>query len=101
MHPACEWATSKPADTITGFIQDLRTNASQYQDKMRASSLNVTDSDAFYTDRRYYGQRTRHMNRNQGFRQPIRRSNLKCYVCKKLGCFSTKHTQDERDAARR
>ena len=43
-HPACEWATSKPATTSAGLIQDLRTNVSQYQDKNQdASSINFTD----------------------------------------------------------
>ena len=99
-HPACEWATAKPSSTIPRLIEDLRSNVGQYHDKMGASGQHQTapNNDSFYTDRRYHGQRSRTPFRTRNNRIL---KDKRCYVCRKLGCFSTKHSKEEREAARR
>ncbi|EED15963.1 hypothetical protein TSTA_010790 [Talaromyces stipitatus ATCC 10500] len=104
-HPSCDWATAQPPSTLTGLIQSLRTNVGQYQDRKQVVAQNRTESkpvDTYYTDRRYHKFRSKSPYRNRRtrkFRDP--RRNKRCYVCNKIGCYSTKHTQEERDEAKK
>lgn len=61
--------------------------------------------DSYYTDRHYRGrgkrfdsQSSRRFDTGQGS-SGRREWKKKCYVCGKLGCFSTKHPQEDRDRA--
>jgi hypothetical protein len=69
---------------------------------------NATDSDIHMVDRRYKGTDNRPYNREQrngrdhGQKNSDRYKNEKrCFVCRKQGCWSTKHTREERDKARK
>jgi hypothetical protein len=50
--PACEYACCKPAETLSGFINDLQSSI-HVHDKKKGSST------TFFTDRRYYHQNHR------------------------------------------
>ncbi|POS84768.1 hypothetical protein EPUL_002736, partial [Erysiphe pulchra] len=52
----------------------------------------------FFTDRRFQGQRNRHTNHSyKGTSQDnIRNKNQICFVRRKEGCWSTRHTEQER-----
>eukprot|EP00171_Calliarthron_tuberculosum_P004960 IDg4960t1 len=73
---ACKLAIQKPALTVQGVIADLQSSVQTI-----ANPLPTLNSNAMLIDR---NMRTK-------------KSNLKrCYVCHKLGCFSTKHPYAER-----
>ena len=101
-HPACDWATATPSPTVEGLIQNLRTNVASYEDKQQLRNDTSNAADTFYTDRRYHNHardRSPYRNRRtQRFRTV--RKDQRCYVCHKKGCYSTKHSQEERDEAK-
>lgn len=117
---ACRFACSKPANTSMGLVNDLRSSilayeASHPQTVTQALVNNHTTQETFFTDRRYHkksnfkptsvrntinvrpqrttGQPSSIYNRNG--------ANKKCFVCKQPGCWSTKHTQEERDQSKK
>lgn len=72
---SCRLARQKPASTVEGIIADLYTSISTYQSPdLQIPSANLVD---------------RH-------RRGPTNSNKKCFVCKRTGCWSTKHTREER-----
>jgi hypothetical protein len=85
---ACVYACLKPAPTLEGVCSDLQSSIIAYK-RTRESKW---QSQAFYTDRKY-----RHNNRyrdksNDNFKK-------RCLVCKKEGCWSTNHPENERKEA--
>jgi len=108
--PACHAATGKPSPTITGLIEDLRSSISQYEDTKQAAAQHPTE--AYYTDRHYHRRQSRSPYRGRSPRQNQQqysdrrrrssswnRSPKICNVCKKVGCWSTNHTPEEREKA--
>jgi hypothetical protein len=100
---ACQYACFKPSDSLADLINDLRSSIVTYQ---KANSANSTETfETFFTDRRYHknfsprtGNSTPSTPRtNQDRRYPPKK---KCFVCHKEGCWSTKHSKDERETAR-
>ena len=73
---ACRLAYQKPADTLQGIISDLHSSLATFY----AKNINAT-SNAFFIDRKFHN-RSKHKK--------------KCFVCKKLGCWSTNHPKEER-----
>ncbi|KAE8550702.1 hypothetical protein EYB25_003641 [Talaromyces marneffei] len=115
-HPACEWATAKPALTVPGLIQDLQSNVRQYERKQQSNAHGIN-----FTDRRYNTRqpsRSPHRNRSSyargrsqergqqryPSRSPRRHgrddAQKTCFVCGRPNCWSTNHTDEERTAAR-
>ena len=113
----CKYACYKPADTVAGLINDLRSSIATYEASNPPGSTQAfitdlqnpqTDSDAYFTDRRYRQQHphrpgpTRNPRSNSRTKAyPRRRTNQKCFVCGKEGCWSTRHTQEERDRSKK
>ena len=116
----CKYACYKPADTLAGLINDLRSSIVTYEVSNPPGSTQAfatdiqypqypqTDSDAYFTDRRYRQQHpyrtssTRNPRSNSHTKvYPRRRTSQKCFVCGKEGCWSTRHTQEERDKSRK
>lgn len=114
--PACQYACFKPADTMAGLINDLRSSIVTYKES------HPEDSQAFFTDRRYYKQQhsrpslslnSRLLSNSRpssNVRPPPNtrpqsgyqsRQNKSCFVCQKGGCWSSRHTQEEREEAKR
>ena len=95
--PACQYACFKPADSLAGLINNLRSSIITY------TQANPT-SEAFFTDRRYHKQyqtpplayARKDRGDNQRNNQP-RVKKKRCFVCNKEGCWSSKHTREERE----
>jgi hypothetical protein len=123
--PECNLALFKPAPTFEGLCADLRAaiatatrtreTAAFYQQE-----ISQLEYDQHFTDRTFGGQAKRYPPKpvtapvRSNFSRPAQqlsfaprsqysnRSNStiqKCYVCKKPGCWSTKHTDQERKDA--
>ena len=125
-HPACSIACSIPANNSATLVNSLRSNIVTWetQNKRQPVAYFQEDPDEqFFTDRRYHSNRSPETQRyNQGrpyrgppnnqYRQnsqqrqpyPNKQSQAhrtkKCFVCQKDNCWSTRHTQEERDKAR-
>jgi hypothetical protein len=94
---ACVYACLKPAPTLEGVCSDLQSSITAYKRIQESKS----SSEAFYTDRKYHtgprppnrfdGQDNRYQGKcnNNNFQK-------RCLVCKKEGCWSTKHPEKER-----
>lgn len=94
--PACQYACFKPADSLAGLINDLRSSIITY------TKANPTE--AIFTGRRYHKfGRKRCDNFQSSWSRPTRPYNRKkkCFVCLKEGCWSSKHTREERDESRK
>ena len=97
--PACQYACFKPSDSLAGLINDLRSSIITFE------KSNNENSQAFFTDRRYHRQyprssSSRPFNRHQSPSQHIT-TKKRCFVCNREGCWSSKHSQDERDESRK
>jgi hypothetical protein len=98
--PACEYACFKPSDSLSGLINDLQSSITTYE-KTRPPD----PPSAFFTDRRFHRKEPRFSRFPSRF--PPRpstyqkRQQKRCFVCKKEGCWSTKHTEEEREDSRK
>ncbi|KLU93222.1 hypothetical protein MAPG_12159, partial [Magnaporthiopsis poae ATCC 64411] len=122
-----EHALMTQKGTCEALFADLRASLQVTMDRQGSSSyiMDGGSHDVNYTDRRYVNnQRNRNSNapyrgtgqtrfqpRGTGY-QPRAQNSLQkpsprprtvksCYVCKQPGCWSTKHSQQERDEARK
>ena len=101
-HPACNVAYFRPSLALPGLINNIHASISSYEKTKRAES----NSSTFFTDRQYHGpssnndrQRPNNTSHPQQFAQGNEKSDekmKKCFVCRKEGCWSTKHTEEER-----
>ena len=115
--PELEQAMVEPAAPGERLFQSLRSALDQYIKKNPARQFVQSEEgdEAFYTDRRYksnrqrFDQPTRHSGGNGNGRDNTRYgrqhgnrndNRKKCFVCAKEGCWSTKHTFEERKRAR-
>ena len=103
--PVCRFACYKPSDSVTGLINDIRSSILTFN--------KAQQTETFFTDRRFHGGNRPHNNnrntsrpryqyqpRSRGRYGRYDRARKACFVCKKEGCWSTNHTQEERDAQR-
>ncbi|KAL3713545.1 hypothetical protein TMatcc_002248 [Talaromyces marneffei ATCC 18224] len=86
--PACHAATGKPSLTIAGLIEDLRSNRRYHRRQSRSPYRGRSP----YQNQQQYGDRRRRSS-------SWNRSPKTCNVCKKVGCWSTNHTPEEREKA--
>src|SRR6266480_1542147 len=89
--PAYRYACYRPSDSLTGLINDLRSSITTYE-KSRSES-----SQTFLTDQRYHSLNHDHDRQ----RSQSRYRKKRCFVCNKEGCWSTKHTKEEREESKR
>jgi hypothetical protein len=103
----CSFACFKPASTFEGLCAELRASiatASRVATSQKSSFNNELDSQ-FYTDRRYHGgsrfrqtdQRQSYPRRDNQYPQGGGNKGKKCFVCKKEGCWSNRHSKEEQD----
>jgi hypothetical protein len=117
-HKACRFACCKPAITVTGLISELRTSITAYEASRPQEPQvftthpqddpqdDLNDSEIYFTDRQYH---RRHQQPPRVRRYPSNISNRpyrpsktnKCFVCDKVGCWSSNHTQEERNESRK
>src|SRR6266516_285391 len=101
--PACQYACFKPSDSLAGLLNDLRSSIATFE---KSHSENTQ---TFFTDRRYHKhprplsfRSFRSFNRNQPSLSGRHTSSKKrCFVCNKEGCWSSKHSREERDESRK
>ena len=106
--PACQLACYKHSPTLADQITDLHTAINAYEKSHKSG----TGTENFFTDRRYH----RGSNNDRKFqprqsssrvlipyqsrsRPPTNSRKKKCFVCGKEGCWSTNHTDKEKDEA--
>jgi hypothetical protein len=112
---ACSYACYKPAETLPGLINDLQSSIDTYEKANKTTApayptnTDEDDCETFYTDRRYQrsgGQRSTLPHHPSRFQPSLSRpqypprfstSTKRCFVCKKEGCWSTKHPEAERE----
>ncbi|RKF84379.1 hypothetical protein GcM1_096004, partial [Golovinomyces cichoracearum] len=91
----CELACFKPAPTFEGLIIDLRASTAL---KSESKDVENKEPQIYYTDRRYKSRPTRN------YQTPYDKNNSeksrKCFICKKSNCWSSKHTDEEREKHR-
>ncbi|KHJ31346.1 hypothetical protein EV44_g3357 [Erysiphe necator] len=109
-HPACLIGCSMPATSTNILINNLRlsinnhvaVSRSQEQSQFNQSSdVNTNENNQnYFIDRRYHSNPS--YNRNQFSRQNgfSRNKSKRCFICRKEGCWSTRHTADERNKAK-
>ena len=114
--PACDFACFKLASDLPSFINSLQSLVKTYE----ASHLPVApmfmatddndDGEVYYTNRRFYRNdrgSSRYSRFNRNLRsQPSRFRNSRlqpkrCFVYKKEGCQSTKHTEEEQEESKK
>ena len=115
-HPALANGLTNPPMDASGLVNNLYTSIVNYEAVHKPTSTQQTyiqsdvedDSELFFTDRQYrknmsgfrpcpclYGK-----SNNISYTTPYRRRK-KCFVCGKEGCWSTSHTQQERDFSKK
>ena len=102
-HAACRIAVSDPPTTLGELINKLQSAITTYE---REQQLQSSNSDVYYTDRRYRSDSQNkyrgqpYRSRSQYPRSRYSSNNRSCFICKKEGCRSWKHTPQEQDEER-
>ncbi|RKF87932.1 hypothetical protein GcM1_084004 [Golovinomyces cichoracearum] len=91
----CELACFKPAPTLEGLIIDLRASITL---KNESKYVENKEPQIYYTDRRYKSRPTR--NYQTPYEKDSSGESRKCFFCKKINCWSSKHTDEEREKHR-
>ncbi|RKF64812.1 hypothetical protein OnM2_016072 [Erysiphe neolycopersici] len=89
---ACAYACLKPSSSLEGLCSDLRSSIISFT-RIRKTNTQSSSDQVFYTDRIY---RFQNENQNRSSKPP---SKKKCFVCHKEGCWSNRHTEEERNHA--
>ena len=118
-YPACSFACFKPAATLPALINDLQSSITTYEKangpaNQPSAFIQSDDEDddprAHYTNRQYHrsgprpsyrsGYRSGYQPRNRHPRFSPNNKPKTCFVCKKVGCWSTKHSEEEREKSK-
>lgn len=94
-HPSCSIACSTVAnDTVATFVNRLHSNIATWKSQQNFTTdqyieLDESEASVHFTDRRY--QRNQKTNQQRKI----------CFVCRKEGCWSTRHPDSERSQAQK
>ncbi|TQS36268.1 hypothetical protein Golomagni_03287 [Golovinomyces magnicellulatus] len=103
----CSYACFRSSSTLESFCADIRASigtATRIAAKQKSSYMSQdVQNPVFYTDRRYHGGH-RHQQSNKPFSSYGNKNCVngyvkRCFVCKKSGCWSSKHCEQERSKA--
>ena len=106
--PECSLALYRPGDTFEKVCSELRTATGTAQRMVRAKEQYLTEqtdeeNDRYWTDRTYGRNKNRFQKlarpnfaRKRPDYRPQANRTKKCFICHKPGCWSTKHTPEER-----
>lgn len=117
-HPALTNGLTNPPMDTAGLINNLYTSIINYEALHKPSPMQqyTQDDDGedelFFTDRQYHRNRSNFrrpsrpygkapLSREQSQSRVPSRTFKKCFVCGKSGCWSTNHTQQERDDSKK
>ncbi|KHJ31576.1 hypothetical protein EV44_g6102 [Erysiphe necator] len=100
----CSMACMLPAKTFQALMAQLQTSISlslKVQKSQQTAHYTVDgyEYNSFYTDRQYYGQKrsqTSSSSANNKEQPKTKFSKKACFVCSKEGCWSTRHSPEER-----
>src|SRR5450432_2959538 len=105
-HAACRIAVSDPPATLGELINKLQSAITTYEREQQLQ-LQTNTSDTYYTDRRYrsdgqnkYRGQSNYRSRLQHPYSRYSSNSRSCFICKKEGCRSWKHTPQEQDEER-
>ena len=102
--PACGFAVLQQTINIPGLINNIHAAIENSEGAVRAERLEPLGNSIYFTDRKYY-TRDPNPNSNPTHSNPIytpssnrtsRFQKKRCFVCGKEGCWSTKHSEKER-----
>jgi hypothetical protein len=86
---ACSFACYRPSPTLAGLIGDLQSSITTFE------LAHKKEAPIYFVDRKY------HKPGQPNSRFTLRpNSRKRCFVCQKEGCWSTKHTPEERQRSR-
>ena len=94
--PACSVAILQQTSTIAGLINNIYAaieNSEEAKKAERSEPLGLGPPTTYFTDRKYHINRPPSSN-NNNFRKK------QCFICEKAGCWSTKHSEKERQEAK-
>lgn len=105
----CSLACYKPAPTFEALCADIRASIATEERLKNVTSTSATFKTfpstpiephdyQLYTDRRYKGSKLRH-KLDKSSKLSSSGFTKRCFICKKEGCWSTRHTKMERDKA--
>ena len=94
--PVCSAAVLQHTSTIAGLINNIYAAIENNEEAMKAErSEPLGLSTTYFTDRKY------HINRpSSDNNRPSNNNRKQCFICGKQNCWSTKHTEKERQDAR-
>ena len=105
--PACSVAILQQTSTIAGLINNIYAAIENSEEAMKAEKAEPLGlPTTYFTDRKYHTNRPQSINRppsnnnrfssssNNGFQRKL------CFICGKPGCWSTKHSEKERQEAK-
>lgn len=104
--PACQLACFRPSINLQGLINDLYSSVATFED---SSNKPHSSSEAFITDRKYHnsdGNSNRFSfsrtlpSSKRGETNWKNKNQRKCYVCGAKGCWSSRHSESERQRSR-
>ena len=111
-HPALAAGLTSPPSDTSGLINNLYTSIVNYEavhKPTQQSYLNKNEEDELYfTDRQYrkgkfkpQGQRYQKFGNTSRVSSQTSPRRKRCFVCGKEGCWSTNHSQQERDDSKK
>ena len=102
--PACNVAILQSTTIIVELINNIYAVIENNEEVMKAEKSELFDSGTYFIDRKYYINRSLNLiyskpstysfPNNNGFQKK------KCFVCDKIGCWSTKHIDKKRQESR-
>ena len=110
-HPAVNAGLTNPPDSTPELINSLYTSIINYEAIHNPASsylLGEKEDESYYIDRQYRkggpnfrpnGEKYRPLRGREGYQQQRRRK--RCFVCDEEGCWSSNHSQKDRDLARK
>lgn len=103
--PECSYSLYKPSETVEGVCADMRNAISTKINEIKYQSFRSCTDEQFWTDRTYSNNKTKLVKGHGSIRNQSNQSRQnqriqkKCYICGKVGCWSTKHGIEERRVA--
>jgi len=95
--PACRYAISDPPADLGTLVNKLQSAIIAYG---KEKDIDKTQTQVYFTNRRYYREDNFKSNRNRDRNRPYNRPTPRCVVCKKEGCRSWKHPKKEQEESK-
>ncbi|RKF75485.1 hypothetical protein GcM3_084026, partial [Golovinomyces cichoracearum] len=103
---ACSYTYSKPSESVTGLINDIRSSISTWESCHPALNTNSRFPDINFVDRKFryqthlYRPHMKNSFRDSRKTDSQNKNKKRCIICHKKGCWSSNHNKDELDEAK-